>query len=502
MIKVFKMFSASLPQNLSAYFRRISLYLLPFMVCPLAAQTPDEIEKLKIDTAYNYFQFHSNNLGQRFANLFNSTNDKRAVVLHYGASHIQAEIVTTNAKKLLHERFGNAGPGFVFNFAAAKTYSSINYSTRYDGVWEFAKSFQIPPKLPLGVRGMTVQTANKNAALYFAFKEPFPVENYELTIFFDNDEFTPDYEIQLDATKIVVNDSVRKLYPRQNHLTFPVNQSLASIQIVLNDTLSRKTQFRFYGLTFEHTERKGLLYHSLGVGAAPMEAVLHLEKLQEQAYVLQPDMVLLDFGTNNILYKNEVKPNLAENIVKAIQLFREINPDIIVVLTSTQDLFYKGRHIDAGVTFNLLVDSIAKTHDCMFWNFYDLTGGFTQITNWRALDYAQPDHIHLTTKGYQIKGNLLYQSITNSLNYINRFPEADSLSKKPQLHTELLREHKNKSYEKVKNKSPSGGSVYRVKSGDTLTGISKKYGVSVAQIKRLNGLPSDLIRAGQVLKLK
>lgn len=501
-MNVLNMILTPLTQNLTAYLRKIALYLLPFMACPLAAQTPDEIEKLKIDTQYNYFQFHSNSLGQRFADLFNTTNEKRAVVLHYGASHIQAEIVTTNAKKLLHERFGNAGPGFVFNFAAAKTYSSINYSTRYDGVWEFAKSFQIPPKLPLGVRGMTVQTANKNAALYFDFKEPFPVENYELTIFFDNDEFTPDYEIHLDATKIVVNDSVRKLFPRQNHLTFPVNQSVESIQIVLNDTLNSETQFRFYGLTLEHTERKGLLYHSLGVGAAPMEAVLHLEKLQEQAYVLQPDMVLLDFGTNNILYKNEVKPNLAENIVKAIQLFREINPDIIVVLTSTQDLFYRGRYIDAGVTFNLLVDSLAKAHDCMFWNFYDLTGGFAQIRNWKALGYAQPDHIHLTMKGYQIKGNLLYQSITNSLNYINKFPEADSLSKKPQLHTELLQEHKNKSYGKGKSKSYAGGNVHRVKSGDTLSGISRKYGVSVAQIKRLNGLKSDLIRVGQVLKLK
>jgi hypothetical protein len=138
----------------------------------------------------------------------------------------------------------------------------------------------------------------------------------------------------------------------------------------------------------------------------------------------------------------------------------------------------------------------------MFWNFYDLTGGFAQIRNWKALGYAQPDHIHLTMKGYQIKGNLLYQSITNSLNYINDFPEADSLAKKPQLHTELLQQHKNKSYGKGRSKSNTRGNVHHVKSGETLSGISRKYGVSVAQIKKLNGLKSDLIRVGQVLKLK
>ncbi|MFZ6033602.1 MULTISPECIES: LysM peptidoglycan-binding domain-containing protein [Melioribacter] len=43
---------------------------------------------------------------------------------------------------------------------------------------------------------------------------------------------------------------------------------------------------------------------------------------------------------------------------------------------------------------------------------------------------------------------------------------------------------------------------YRVRRGDTLSEIAKKFGVSVAQLKRWNNLKSDRIRYGQVLTLK
>lgn len=43
--------------------------------------------------------------------------------------------------------------------------------------------------------------------------------------------------------------------------------------------------------------------------------------------------------------------------------------------------------------------------------------------------------------------------------------------------------------------------TYKVKKGDTLGSIAKKYHVSVAQIKKWNGLKSDMIREGQKLRI-
>ncbi|RDW20739.1 LysM peptidoglycan-binding domain-containing protein [Oceanobacillus chungangensis] len=47
-----------------------------------------------------------------------------------------------------------------------------------------------------------------------------------------------------------------------------------------------------------------------------------------------------------------------------------------------------------------------------------------------------------------------------------------------------------------------GGSVYTVKSGDTLSRIGSQYGVSVANLKQWNNLKSDLIYIGQKLNIK
>ncbi|GIN69680.1 D-gamma-glutamyl-meso-diaminopimelic acid endopeptidase CwlS [Bacillus sp. J14TS2] len=43
--------------------------------------------------------------------------------------------------------------------------------------------------------------------------------------------------------------------------------------------------------------------------------------------------------------------------------------------------------------------------------------------------------------------------------------------------------------------------TYKVVSGDTLSGIAAKYGTTVSKLKSQNGLSSDLIRVGQVLKV-
>lgn len=49
--------------------------------------------------------------------------------------------------------------------------------------------------------------------------------------------------------------------------------------------------------------------------------------------------------------------------------------------------------------------------------------------------------------------------------------------------------------------SINGVTYYKIKEGDTLGGIAKKFRVSVEQLKAWNGLKSDMIRAGKTLKI-
>lgn len=51
------------------------------------------------------------------------------------------------------------------------------------------------------------------------------------------------------------------------------------------------------------------------------------------------------------------------------------------------------------------------------------------------------------------------------------------------------------------SKKSSGSRKHTVKSGDTLSGIARKYGTSVSKIKAANGLKSDMIRNGRTLTI-
>ncbi|VEI05004.1 C40 family peptidase [Kurthia zopfii] len=52
------------------------------------------------------------------------------------------------------------------------------------------------------------------------------------------------------------------------------------------------------------------------------------------------------------------------------------------------------------------------------------------------------------------------------------------------------------------NQNSSSSSSYKVQSGDYLSKIAAKFGTTVAKIKQLNGLQSEMIYVGQVLKVK
>ena len=47
----------------------------------------------------------------------------------------------------------------------------------------------------------------------------------------------------------------------------------------------------------------------------------------------------------------------------------------------------------------------------------------------------------------------------------------------------------------------SSARVHRVQRGQTLAGIAARYGCSVAQIQRGNGLKSGTVRTGQLLRI-
>ena len=175
-------------------------------------------------------------------------------------------------------------------------------------------------------------------------------------------------------------------------------------------------------------------------------------------------------------------------------------------------MYYKGKNIPAAIAFRDLMDSLARKNDCLFWNWYDISGGLKTIKEWNTNGYAMNDCIHLTTKGYEVKGKLLFDSFVNTLDSLQQNPNLESLTipmkdySKPasvQIQNDTTNNVQQDTtveirHEPVISRKPK---IYIVKKGDTLSQIASKHHVTIAQIKRANGLRSDSIQIGQKLKI-
>jgi LysM repeat protein/lysophospholipase L1-like esterase len=508
-------------------FLILCVALCPFLFCQTNSSIPPQ---LSVKNKLNFIQFQDANLFKQVVSGLNSAKSNGYSIVHFGDSHIQAEGPTSVTRKNLQTLYGDAGRGMMFAYSAANSYSSILYGTSHTGNWTYAKSFQTAPKLPLGVSGMTVRSDEKNASLIFTLKQP-NISYQKLRIFLKKDSSSFDFKILTAEDQISINikDYLSSKLP---FIEVPITGNQAKITIQLVQNSPNQNFFEFYGMSLETAQNKGVIYHSVGVGASQYGSLLLEELLDDQLPSINPNLVILDFGTNNYLYDNQVKPELGPQIEEIIKNLRSFAPKATILLTSTQDLYYKSKHVTSGIIFRDLIDSLAKKNQCLFWDWYAVAGGKKSLVKWRDAGYAQTDLVHLTTKGYELKGQLLFEAIKNSMDSLtkNLFLQSLSIPYSEQKETiaEIVPEKKideKKVIEKEKistnttikvepkkpevkqqnpkketNKKPTA-KIHVVKKGDTLYGIAAKYKTNVPQIKKINKLKSDSLQIGQKLTI-
>lgn len=194
---------------------------------------------------------------------------------------------------------------------------------------------------------------------------------------------------------------------------------------------------------------------------------------------------------NNSILANNILNNIGDVGQKTRKTYQRRLPT-----DSSKDYYYMLRN--TGVTEPVIVEYgfIDNDKDRKFIedNYKELGEAVIKaVLEYKGLPYVPKKE--LVTNTYTVKkGDTLY-SIAKDLN-----TTVDELKKLNNLSTNLL------TVGQVLNipstvMSIEEGSVYKVKSGDTLYKIALEYNTTVDELKKLNGLTSNVLTIGQLLKV-
>jgi lysophospholipase L1-like esterase len=358
------------------------------------------------------FNSKENNIQYR-QNLQNFTTALRALkrnkttkltILHIGDSHIQAGLMTDKLRALLQNRFGNGGRGLIFPYKTAKSTQPDNYLVMQTGEWQGYSSVRTNVFSTWGLSGFTVVTEDEKATLTLQPSHKKPERITKVKIFyplFDKKSF--DLKILAEQTHIKSSKIDADGYAEY---VFKVPQKLVSLYF--QQQHKEQKQFILQGLTWEN-DNKGVVYHTAGVNGADIESFLRCADFQKHIKALEPDLVIISLGANDILVPN-FKPDLFKiNYKILLRQIKKANPNASILITSPNVSYNFDKkpnsHLDLLV---IALQELATTEKLAFWDFYTLSGKKENVDNWSKNNLLKNDKVHLLRKGYELQAQELF----------------------------------------------------------------------------------------------
>jgi lysophospholipase L1-like esterase len=470
------------------------------------------ITRLHMYPEMNRLQFYDRTAMERFGARWEAAKTEGLTIVHVGDSHVQGGATGREIGAQLSPELGSGGHGLLFPYSAAKTYAPRPYKSEHTGLWVYGKSWRLPAEVPLGVTGMSVRTQSAKASFTLTFKQDVPSDWRKLRIYCDR--VRESFDLKIDSagktTTVVVRPGEGDDLP---YVEVTLPRIGRSLRVRMRRRFSRQVGFELHGMVLQSVEPGGLVIHNGGVGASRYRAILHEEHFVSHLASLEPDMVIVEYGTNDYLYDDLIKPKLEGQIRGAIARIREAAPDAAIVLVTPQDLYRKLKNLTSGVKFSDLIHTIAADEKVVVFDWYWISGGGRSIPGWYRAGLARKDLIHLTTRGYSLKGRHLVHAMRATLAWMKDHPGSQHLvldreplrralaALPPEGELAPLSKRARSSRARASAKPPANAILYTVRGGECISGIARRHGVTTQQIMRMNGLRSRRIYPGTELHL-
>jgi lysophospholipase L1-like esterase len=305
-------------------------------------------------------------------------------ILHYGDSPTTADSITSDVRRLLQARFGDAGHGFVL---IAKPWAWYGHN----GIRLDAKGWEIEPasqkRAQDGFHGLGgVSFRGEPGAVS---RVGLPDSDYTRAVVYYLAQ--PDggsFAVASGEAKIVeVNTSAEKKQMGFAEFALPPGTTTIELRVVSG-------KVRLFGYRFDKGG-PGVQYSSIGINGGQVQMVLRYFAAEQWTEALRhedPALVVLNYGTNESIFPAYVEKQYPNELRQVIARIREALPNASLLLMGPMD---RGTMNGAGEivtpeslqTLIAVQQRVAAETGCAFFNTFEAMGGAGTMGRWY---HAQP----------------------------------------------------------------------------------------------------------------
>jgi lysophospholipase L1-like esterase len=340
--------------------------------------------------------------------LADGSRDRPVRIVHYGDSPTTADLITGDARELLQDRFGDAGPGFILIAKPWAWYGHHGVEVNGTG-WKIDTAVGSMREAAYGLGGAS-------------FTGPIGAES---TIHLDaRSSTTVEIEymqrpgggtIDVSADGAPAGSVKTAGDDRQNGaalVALPPGTRVVTLRV-------SGAPVQVFGVAFG-TGSKGITYDSIGLNGASTTVMSRAFSPEEWGDALQhrdPDLVVINYGTNEAGFGSFVDKQYETELRRAIARVRTALPNVSILIMSPMDRGTRsGDLITTMPTIPRLVEiqqRVAAETGCGFFNTYAAMGGEGTMERWYDGHprMVGADLIHPTPQGARI----VAQSLTGQL---------------------------------------------------------------------------------------
>ena len=336
-------------------------------------------------------------------------------IMHIGDSHIQAGHFSEALRSAVQLHYGNGGRGCIAPLRLASTNQPTDYSI--SSPQRVAQKGRITSRnrsrLEIGVTGIATKFSQRKVTLEIGVKHA-------------DDRFSSISVLHAAGSgysEATINGEILQASCPSKFLSnFSLNTAEEHITLRGIDASSE-----FWGV-FLSNSNNGAIVSSIGNNSACYSHYNQISNFAEQMACLSPQLVIISLGTNEAFGRFS-KQEISSQIHTLVSKLQRAMPQVHILLTTPMEcdrLRRTGRRRRRRVSFSTndncrlvrnVIIKYGKEHNVPVWDLYTVAGGNGSAAKWVQNGLlSSRDHVHCSTRGYTLQGELLSQALIHALN--------------------------------------------------------------------------------------